>query len=94
MRVSYYIYYRVAPAESARTRALVEAVQAALLLESGVQGKLLRRTDDASTWMEIYEFIEDTEWFESALGRLLDQHGFAACLAQDSRRHIERFTHM
>ena len=89
--LNYYIYYRVAPAEAARARAIVDAVQSALRQDMGIEGRLLRRDDDTSTWMEIYETVADPLRFEAALARLLAQHGFDACLAPDARRHTERF---
>lgn len=90
--LNYYVYYRVLTAETARARAVVEAVQAVLGEDTGIRGRLLRRSDDPSTWMEIYEDVADPPRFEAALERLLAQHGFEACLAPDSRRHTERFT--
>ena len=92
MLMNYYIYYRVAPTEVARARAVVAEVQSALGLDAGIQGSLLCSHDDPSTWMEIYEGVADRLRFEAALERLLAQHDFDACLASDSRRHIERFT--
>lgn len=92
MLLNFYIYYRVAPTEAARMRAAVDAVQSALRRDTGIQGRLLRRDDDPSTWMEIYEGVTDPPRFEAALERLLAQHGFDGCLAADARRHTERFT--
>jgi hypothetical protein len=91
MLLNYYIYYRVAPSEVARARAVVDAVQSALRQDTGIQGRLLRSDDDPSTWMEIYEAVVDPLRFEAALERLLAQHDFDGCLASDSRRHTERF---
>ena len=93
MLLNYYIYYRVAPSEAARARAMVDAVQSALREDTGIQGRLLRRDDDPSTWMEIYEAVADPLRFEAALERLLKQYSFDGGLASDSRRHTERFTH-
>lgn len=90
--LNYYIYYRVAPSEAVRARAVVDAVQSAIGQDTGIQGRLLRRDDDPSTWMEIYESVADPLQFEAALDRLLAQHGFDGCMASDSRRHTERFT--
>ena len=90
--LNYYVYYRVAPSEAVRARALVAAVQSALRKDTGIHGRLLRRSDDPSTWMEIYEAVADPLPFEAALERLLAQHGFDGCIAPDSRRHCERFT--
>ena len=92
MSVNYYIYYRIVPADAARVRAVVSAVQSALERATGVAGKLFRRSDDASTWMEVYESIEHQQAFESELERLLEEHHFAACLAPGSNRHVERFS--
>jgi hypothetical protein len=89
--LNYYIYYRVAPSEASRVRAVVEAVQLALREDTGIQGRLLRRDDDPTTWMEIYEAIVDPLRFETALDGLLAKHGFDGCAASDSRRHTERF---
>jgi hypothetical protein len=87
--LNYYVYYRVVPSEAAR--AVVAAVQSALREETGIQGRLLRRSDDPSTWMEIYEAVADPLRFEQTLDRLLAQHGFEGCIAPDSRRHCECF---
>ena len=92
MLLNYYIYYRVAPSEAARMRAVVDAVQSALGQDTGIQGRLLRRDDDPTTWMEIYEGVADPLRFEAVLDRLLAQHSFDGCMASDSRRHTERFT--
>lgn len=92
MLLNYYIYYRVMPSEATRVRAVVDAVQSALRQDTGIAGRLLRRDDDPSTWMEIYEAVADPPLFEAALERLLAQHGFDGYMASDSRRHIERFT--
>ena len=92
MLLNYYIYYRVAPSDAVRVRAVVDAVQSALRQDTGIQGRLLRRDDDPSTWMEIYESVADPLRFEAALDRLLAQHSFDGCVVSDSRRHTERFT--
>jgi len=89
--VNYYIYYRVAPSAVARVRAAVDAVQSALRQDTGIQGRLMRRDDDPTTWMEIYEAVADPVRFEAALARLLAQYDFGGCMAPDSPRHVERF---
>jgi hypothetical protein len=91
MAISYYIYYRVRPEETERARALVATVQLSLQADTGIRGRLLRRGDDACTWMEIYESVADAVRFEAALDGLIAQSGLAACLAPDARRHVERF---
>ena len=92
MSLNYYVYYRIVPAEAARVRAIVLAVQSALERTTGIAGSLLQRSDDASTWMEVYDNIDQLQAFESALEHLLAEHGFAGCLAPGSSRRVERFT--
>jgi hypothetical protein len=88
---SYYVYYRSAAAP-ASVRAAVGAMQSALAQATGVQGRLLRRVDDPTTWMEIYEGIDEPERFErelAAAGRTAD---LQTLLAPGALRHVERFT--
>jgi len=91
MLLNYYIYYRVAPAEAARVRAVVDAVQSALAQDTGIQGRLLRRDDDATTWMEIYEGVAIGPDSRRRSTGYWPQHGFDGYMAADSRRHTERF---
>jgi hypothetical protein len=57
----------------------------------GIAGRLLRRRDDESTWMEIYDNVADTERFEAELALLVERHGLAAMLAAGSARKQEIF---
>lgn len=91
MSTSYYIYYRVPAANAARTRAAVDVLQRELTDATGVGGRLLRRRDDESTWMEIYESVPDEARFESKLAELVERHGIAALLAPGSSRKQEVF---
>jgi len=88
---SYYIYYRV-PRESAqRARTAVEALQRELSQATGISGRLLRRRDDETTWMEIYESVPDGAGFEAKLAELAERHGVLAWLAPGSSRKQEVF---
>ena len=91
MKLSYYIYYRVPAENAARARAAVGAMQRELSEIAGIGGRLLRRRDDQTTWMEIYENVADAERFEAELGGLVERHGFAALLAPGSARKREVF---
>jgi Domain of unknown function (DUF4936) len=88
---SLFVYYRVTGAPDSAVRTRVAAIQADVLAATGVQGRLLRRRDDSTTWMEIYEPISDVDSFEQALDAALARHGFAALLAAGDVRHTERF---
>ena len=58
MKISYFVYYRVAQPSQAATRATIERLQAHVKNATGISGRLLVRTEDPSTWMEIYENID------------------------------------
>jgi len=91
VKLSYYIYYRV-PAENARrAHAAVSALQRDLSDSTGIGGRLLRRRDDESTWMEIYESVPDGARFEAELTELVVRHGLAALLVPGSSRKQEVF---
>lgn len=89
MTASLYVYFKC-PADVEVTAA-VRAMQAELLRESGVHGRLLRRRDDPTTWMEIYENIGDFTQFEALLDAAVARHGLGALLRPGERRHAERF---
>ena len=91
MKLSYYIYYRVPAENAARALAAVGAMQRELSEIAGIGGRLLRRRDDETTWMEIYENVADAERFEAELGALAERHGLAALLAPGSARKREVF---
>jgi hypothetical protein len=89
--VSYYVYYRVPAANAARARDAVGALQRALSEATGISGRLLRRRDDETTWMEIYENVTDADRFEATLAELAEKHGVPALIAPGSSRKQEIF---
>ena len=91
MKLSYYIYYRVPAENAARARAAVGAMQRELSDIIGIGGRLLRRRDDETTWMEIYENVADSVRFEAELADLVKHHGLAALLVPGSSRKQEIF---
>jgi len=88
---SYYIYYRVPQVNAQRARAAVGALQRELFQATGIGGRLLRRRDDETTWMEIYESVPDGAGFEVKLTELVERHGVLAWLAPGSSRKQEVF---
>lgn len=91
MKASYYVYYRVPAENAARARAAVGALQRELSDSIGIDGRLLRRRDDETTWMEIYENVPDGARFEAEIAKLVDRHGLAALLVPGSSRKQEVF---
>jgi hypothetical protein len=89
LSLSYYIYYRVA--QPAPARMLVRDIQSALKSRTGIDGRLLRKRDDPSTWMEIYEGVGDNDAFEKCLAAAVQATNFAAVLVTDGVRHMECF---
>jgi hypothetical protein len=91
MSSSYYIYYRVPPNNAERAHSAVGALQRELSEATGIGGRLLRRRDDDTTWMEIYEGVPESARFEAKLAELVERHGVLALLAPGSSRKQEVF---
>ncbi|MGE5638917.1 MAG: DUF4936 family protein [Clostridia bacterium] len=81
--MNYYVYYKLSEAQVRALSASVEKLFEKVRQKTGVQGRWIRRRDDPSTYMEVYEGVKD-------------QAGFEALLEQESRgfgveRRVERF---
>jgi len=80
---SYYVYYRVEPGRLAslqeEVRLLLRSVEAA----TGVRGRWMRRREEPTTCMEVYEDVRDEQAFEALLEREAARLGL--------ERHVERF---
>jgi hypothetical protein len=87
---SVYVYYKVPAACAASTRAVVADLFEAVHATTGIRGRLLRRRDEADTWMEVYEDIADDGAFDRALGAAVAASAFARA-AGGAVRHTERF---
>ena len=84
--VHYYIYYRIDLASLQRVAQAVAAIFAAVERETGVRGRWMRRQDDPSTYMEVYENVADRAGLEAALAALA-----ADGPALEFDRHVECF---
>jgi hypothetical protein len=80
---SYYVYYRIEPARSGELRGQIERLFAAVEQATGVRGRWMRRRDEPSTYMEVYEDVPDAAAFEALLER--ESAGLGL------QRHVERF---
>jgi quinol monooxygenase YgiN len=67
--LNYYVYYKIEPARAAELKPRIDEMFARIQKETGVRGRWLRRRDDASTYMEVYEEVRDQAAFEAALQR-------------------------
>ena len=64
---NYYVYYRVQEVDSLRPE--VEKLFQRIKAETRIQGRWMRRRDDPSTYMEVYEGVSDEKAFEAILER-------------------------
>jgi hypothetical protein len=81
--LNYYVYYKVGQEELERVRAAVSTLFDSIEGECGVRGRWMRRRDDPSTYMEVYEGVQDEAAFEA----LLEREGARLGVA----RKLERF---
>ena len=65
----YYVYYKLSPEQVPELRGLVKRLFQEIEKQCGVRGRWMHRRDDASTYMEVYEEVEDTARFEALLER-------------------------
>ncbi|AXE28794.1 DUF4936 domain-containing protein [Chromobacterium phragmitis] len=75
MTATLYCYFK-APPERDATLARLRALQGELAA-AGWTGELLRRCDDADTWMEVYPGIADRDAFRAAWQAARLRHGLA-----------------
>ena len=87
----YYLYYPVRIGVEADLARVLHLLQADIQRETGVAGRFLRKADDPWTWMEIYENVGTPSEFERSLEQAVERQGLARFIADDGRRHIERF---
>ena len=66
---NYYVYYRVDAARVAVLELEIRRLFEQLQKQSGVRGRWMRRRDDPSTYMEVYEGVRDMATFEALLER-------------------------
>lgn len=66
---NYYVYYPVDPARLDELRGAIERLFATLERATGVRGRWMRRRDEATTYMEVYEGVTDERAFETLLAR-------------------------
>jgi hypothetical protein len=66
---NYYVYYRVDAGQISALRLSVQEIFKVIERETGVRGRWLRRRDEPTTYMEIYEGVRDTDAFDALLAR-------------------------
>ena len=67
--MNYYVYYKLNAEQVAAARSLVNELFEKTKQQFGVHGRWMRRRDDPSTYMEVYEGVKDEAAFEALLER-------------------------
>ena len=81
--MNYYIYYKLKPEQLAAIETLVAKLFRGIEQQFGIRGRWMRRRDDAATYMEVYEGVQDAPAFDAFLER--EAAGFGV------QRRVERF---
>jgi hypothetical protein len=67
--LNYYVYYKVEPGRVEELQRSVQILLSVVEKQFGVHGRLMRRRDDPTTYMEVYEDVKDERGFEALLER-------------------------
>jgi hypothetical protein len=81
--LNYYVYYKVPPERLAEITAAVQLLFQTAKQNFSVHGRWMRRRDDPTTYMEVYEGVRDEDGFEA----MLEREGAKLGLS----RKVERF---
>ncbi|MFT4171011.1 MAG: DUF4936 family protein [Rhodocyclaceae bacterium] len=88
---SVYIYYCVAPDKTQEARSAVLGILETVKTATGVQGRVMCRLEDAKTWMEVYEPVDDPNRLLDIIERAAAESDLMKYLLHGTRRHIEPF---
>lgn len=88
---NYYVYYRIDAARLDALRSSVQELFKIIERETGVRGKWLRRRDEPTTYMEVYEGVRNDQAFEALIERECERLGLPRHLAGGAARRREIF---
>ena len=91
MPYSYYIYYRVDPAQAEAAELRIKQLLAAVEKATGTAGRRMTKRGEPNLWMEVYEGVADEAQLELELAAAANQCQVAAFLQPGTGRHIECF---
>ena len=72
---NFYVYYRVDDRSVEAVSLSVQSLFNKIKAQTQIQGRWLRRRDDPSTYMEVYEGVADGKAFEALLERETAEFG-------------------
>jgi hypothetical protein len=87
----FYVYYRIRSDAAAGAHASVGRLTRDVEQRTGILGHLVRRMDDPTLWMEVYQNVADATAFEAVLNEAARNAGIDAHITEDGARKIERF---
>lgn len=67
--MNYYVYYKVEASRESAVKIAVGDLFRIIQKQLGVTGRWMRRRDDPSTYMEVYEGVADEVAFEALIER-------------------------
>jgi len=67
--LNYYVYYKLEADRLPPARSLVKELFDKIEKHLGVRGRWMRRRDDPTTYMEVYEGVQDEAAFEALIER-------------------------
>lgn len=91
MPYSYYIYYRVDPAQADSAMARIKQLLDAVRNTTGIPGRLMKKRGEPGLWMEIYENVVDEAKFERELAAAATRLKVQEFLLPGTPRHVECF---
>jgi hypothetical protein len=87
----YYVYYRITPRSEPDFIPVAVAMQSDILRQTGVRGRLKKKSTDGDTWLEIYEGVHQRLLFDAALADCVARFGIESWLPDGQTRHAEVF---
>jgi hypothetical protein len=88
---SYYIYYRVDPAQAAAAELRIKQLLDAVSKATGSMGRLMKKRDEPHLWMEVYENVINEAKFEWELAEAVKKLKATEFLQPGTPRHVECF---
>lgn len=91
MSYSYYIYYRVDPAQVEAAEPRIRQLLDAVTKTTGTAGRLMKKRGEPNLWMEVYENVADEAVFEWELADAATRLKVQEFLLPGMPRHAECF---
>ena len=88
---SYYIYYRIDPAQARAAEPRIRQLLDAVKKTTGIAGRLMKKRGEPNLWMEVYENVADEAKFEWELAEAANKLKATEFLQSGSGRQTECF---